>query len=1157
MLVDNKIPYDEETWPSIKSVVDIFRKLTGRDSNRAGSLDIVSGFFSIAGLNILKNKFSPNNSYRLILSELAGESGKTSRIIDLLHGDSGIDHTLKLKQEALDAIEFLRRPTVQIRAITTAFCHAKAYIYKDADPCNNYYVMGSSNLTEAGLGMHESSNVELNLFETGANNEWKQLCKWFDFQWKNDIAQEKVHENLDDPSSPLIPVKDYFIKRIQESFCATRTPEEIYYKILFELFRGEIDLDSSIEEQKELILFQDSTIYKTLYDYQQKGVISLIKMLRKWNGAILADAVGLGKTFSALAVMKYFQNNGYTVLMLCPKKLEQNWKQYLRKHDSRFERDEFDYIVRFHTDLQDDRMSKGHEAPLSWLLKKQKLLVVIDESHNLRNDKSSRYKMLLNDIIADSATPGLVRDVKVLLLSATPINNQLNDLRNQYKLIARGKDDAFNQPGLDIPDLTQLFADANKDYQRWIADKSERLSDLIKRLPHNFFELTDKLIVARTRAMIEHTFHDTQTGFKFPTQLKPINHFVGLKNIGTYNSIADIYTALKALNLTAYKPSFYLDKPGTPHAKNWQDNTFRENYLVRMMAILFMKRLESSWTSCLQTLEKVKAVHEQTLDKVNAFLAHRDAPASLSVDDLSDEDKDELDEDLENENDFSLRNNTIQLKDMHRIDAFKKDLEDDIERLRKCCDNFHAFREQLAAGNTEDKKLSALLADLADKQTKPNKKVVVFTSFGDTANYLYAAIRRAHPSWRVALITGQTKDAATPCPNAPGHDAFQTILQRFAPYSKLYLERDCTDLYPKEERDTLGKKCRANYSNWRKRIAHSPTSQTYKTILDNEIDILIATDCLSEGQNLQDADTVINYDIHWNPVRLVQRFGRIDRLGSPNDQIQAVNFWPAEDLNGYLKLKELVDRRMVTMALTGAETQPTEDKIAAELKNNEIIQRNTNKLLKQMAEEKISDIEQSATDADPDAASATLGLADFTLETFRQDLVAYLEKNRDFFLKMPSGVFSGWRSNPDLFRKNPPESLVALLGYPRRTPENPTRPYDKFYLLLQPINANANPKWLDISTSSILTILRNNKSAQTFLPHDLEVPNEAAINRLKAILQNWMTVKTPIAIDNAINDFFSNKQKPKSDSSQPHVEDIFKPENFDLIAWEYISNSDK
>lgn len=621
MLIDNREDYSNKTAPAdkgIKTVVDFIRRYTGPDSRRSGSFDIVTGYFTIAGLDLLYRELNPSNTYRLVLSELVDDTDFISRVINLLRGDGGIDATLRLSQEAQNAIAFLKRETVQVRAVTHAFCHAKAYIYKDAtDDAHDYYLTGSSNLTEASLGLRNSPNVELNFANTGSTNgEYAQLRRWFKTQWET-VAKSTINPSPKDPKSRPVDVKQYFIERIEECFGRTRTPEEIYYKILAELFAGELDLDNQLMQDQEMTLFQDSTIYKTLFDYQKKGVISLINMLRKWHGAILADAVGLGKTFSALAVMKYFQNNGYQVLVLCPKKLEQNWKQYLRRRGSRFERDEFDYIVRFHTDLQDNRLERLEGVKLSWIKRQQKLLVVVDESHNLRNDNSSRYQTLLNDILSQNAS-NVTREVKVLLLSATPINNSLEDIRNQFKLLAKGDNAAFKVEPFRIDNLDQLFRKANGLFKKWCERENRTIADFIGMLDPRFFELTDRLLVARTRGMIERTLGEN---LGFPQKLPPSNEYVGLKGIGSYRSIGEAYEALHQIQLTAYNPSQFMQEK-VEAKRNWQDNTFRETYLVEMMSVLFMKRLESCWLSCLTTIEKVLQTHRDTLAKVNDFLAH-------------------------------------------------------------------------------------------------------------------------------------------------------------------------------------------------------------------------------------------------------------------------------------------------------------------------------------------------------------------------------------------------------------------------------------------------------------------------------------------------------------------------------------------------------
>lgn len=337
MLIDNKINRYPADGLNITTVWDFLCRYSGKESGKTGSLDIVTGYFTIFTLSKLYEDLPAENHYRIISSEMVGDDYKKDLIVNLLSNDMDICNLGNLDKHARQAIAFLKRDTVDMRAEIPDFCHAKAYLFKNSDPTMlNYYVTGSSNLTPAGVGLKAVPNVELNIAQAcdSNNNEYTELRKWYEDIWKS--ARTTVPEDSDNKKSPKIPVKEYFIRKIKEYF-RTYSPEEIYYKILFELFNTDIDLENGIEHQKDMSLLQTSVIWKTLFNYQQKGVISLIKMLRKYGGAILADAVGLGKTFSALAVIKYFQTQSYTTLLLCPKKLEQNWTQYLRGAQSRFE----------------------------------------------------------------------------------------------------------------------------------------------------------------------------------------------------------------------------------------------------------------------------------------------------------------------------------------------------------------------------------------------------------------------------------------------------------------------------------------------------------------------------------------------------------------------------------------------------------------------------------------------------------------------------------------------------------------------------------------------------------------------------------------------------------------------------------------------------
>ena len=367
--------------------------------------------------------------------------------------------------------------------------------------------------SEAGSGLKQTNNIELNIAETGNNNQYKELVEWFAALWVRPQAHKEKTLVAPDGTKTKIDFKQYLINEIERIFIKY-TPRELYYKVLFELFGNQLlETENDPDFNRQIGRLENSVVYNTLYEFQKKGVLSLIRMLQKYNGAILADAVGLGKTWSALAVIKFFQRD-HEIVFLCPKKLEHNWLRYKKKQDSRFEKDEFEFAIRFHTDLHGDRLEKYTDQADKYFTNSKKKLFVIDESHNLRNDKSNRYKFL-EQILKEN------EDVKVLLLSATPINNSLNDIRNQFKLMVQGDVGGYEET-LGIRNLDYTFRTAQKVFNEWREEPNPRISDFIKKLPANFFTLTDSLIVARTRKMIE----GQQTGLTFPVKTKPVNLFV-------------------------------------------------------------------------------------------------------------------------------------------------------------------------------------------------------------------------------------------------------------------------------------------------------------------------------------------------------------------------------------------------------------------------------------------------------------------------------------------------------------------------------------------------------------------------------------------------------------------------------------------------------
>ncbi|GAB1396746.1 hypothetical protein MASR1M65_15230 [Saprospiraceae bacterium] len=402
---------------------------------KTGKLSIVTGYFTVGALAYFSKETKDKiDEYKFILGDIVNFDSDKDRALDLLNEEINIDASLKLSKVAQEAVAFLELDKVKAKTLEPNFCHAKAYLYKhnDKDPQKDYYISGSSNLTEAGVGLKTTNNVELNIGSFGSDPQYNELIKWFDSLWSRPQAHD--YKTVVDGNGGVnrIPFKKYLIDEIKKIF-TEYSPKQLYFKVLFELFGDELLLEKDNPEfNRQIGRLENTVVYNSLYEFQQKGVLSLIKMLQKYNGAILADAVGLGKTWTALAVMKFYQLQGREVILICPKKLQYNWRIYQKNQNSKFEKDQFEYFLRFHTDLTEDLMENYHDRADKLFINEKPKLFVIDESHNLRNDKSKRYKFLVDQILSQN------EDVKVLMLSATPINNSLMDIRNQFKLIVGG-----------------------------------------------------------------------------------------------------------------------------------------------------------------------------------------------------------------------------------------------------------------------------------------------------------------------------------------------------------------------------------------------------------------------------------------------------------------------------------------------------------------------------------------------------------------------------------------------------------------------------------------------------------------------------------------------------------------------------------------------
>jgi len=1106
----------------------------------AGKLDIVTGYFTIAALAFLSRQVNDKISdFRLVLGDIVNVDIEDNRPLDLLNENISIEASLKLSSVAQEAVNFLKQDKVVAKTLEPNFCHAKNYLFNPSenDDRKKYFISGSSNLTEAGIGLKTTNNVELNIAETGNNNQYKELVCWFENLWIRPQAHKVKTIIHNDGTKTKVDFKEYLILEIEKIFIKY-TPREIYFKILFELFGSQlIEQENDPDFSRQVGRLENSVIYNALYDFQKKGVLSLIRMLQKYNGAILADAVGLGKTWSALAVMKFFQLQGREVLLLCPKKLENNWKRYRKNQESKFEKDQFDFFVRFHTDMSEERLEKYDDRADKFFTNDKPKLIVIDESHNLRNDKSNRYKFLLEQVLKPN------EDIKVLLLSATPINNSLNDIRNQYKLMVQGDVQGYNE-NLGVRNIEYTFRTAQKAFNEWREDDKPKISEFIKKLPANFFTLTDSLTVARTRKMID----GHQKELIFPHKEKPINLFVTPHELGNFETFEELFDHFPPM-LSGYQPSFYVDID--EKEKNvLHDERQRDHFLVKMIYILMVKRLESSWFSFYSTVEKIKNHHQNALDKIKNYLENKKNQTIDDIDANHFED-DDLEEQYE---EFTLgKKRKISLSEIDaagNIENFKKDLKKDLDALDNLFINLQKFETRIKKEidkpnnlNSIDNKLEELIKQIQSKRLKGananNQKVVIFTVYRDTAKYLFDQLR-ARGFNNLAMVSGSgslTSDSDEETKN------FEPILERFAPYTKLYKE--------KEWDFDFGKRKSNAYQEWIKWIAENHP-KTYQK-LQNPIDILIATDALSEGQNLQDADMVINYDIHWNPVRIIQRMGRIDRLGSPNQKIFGINFWPSNNINNYLDLQGRIEQRMAAMKLAGAEVNLEFSDTFKEMAEDENLE---NRLKARMMEQM-----QTSWD-DIEVSDQGLGFDDLSLEKYRQDLFEEFNKDKAKYQRMPKGVYSGFKSDKNICSK---DGIIALLGYPSK----PEKQRDHIYREFDIIYIDYKGEMVLLNQKEVLDAFTHHKDRERFVPDAIDKGDESAIQELVNALKNYLdsqATEAEVQADGTVKKSMGKEAKDVLDKLRKgdkgalarvkqnvKVDEKYQLDNFDLITWLIVS----
>lgn len=998
---------------------------------KGSKLSVVSAYFTIYAYKELKRELNKIDKMRFVFTEptfVKKEKELTREFFidkDNEHKLSGNEFEIKMRNElnqasvAKECAEWLENK-VEMKSLKKPNPAQQRLIHIE-NSNKHVSINGTVDFTTDGLGFSPSNRMDMNTCIHG-KEATEQFLKMFDAIWENDSVVEDV--------------KDKVLQQMQVIY-KENTPEFIYFITLYNIFRDYLDELTEENIVKTKTGFKDTVIWDKLYKFQKDGVLGAIDKLEKYNGCIIADSVGLGKTFSALAVIKYYELRNDRVLVLAPKKLRENWSIYTQ-NDKRniLIDDRFNYDVLNHTDLSRYSGYSG-EINLDTVNWSNYDLIVIDESHNFRNnnprkDKVTRYSRLLNEVIKAGVK------TKILMLSATPVNNRMNDLKNQVAFITEGDDKAFESEG--IISVEHTLRKAQLVFNKWsdLPDGERTVDVFIEMMNMDYFKLLDIVTIARSRKHIEKYYNIKEIG-KFPEREQPKNIYADIDSENEFPPLEKVNKMIKNLNMSAYSPLRYvLPEKREEYSKKYDievkggksvfKQSDREENLVNLMRVNILKRMESSIYSFGMTISKLLKSIDYLLDKIEK--KQFDWNSELNIIDIEFED--------DNIEDLLIGNKVkVLLQDCDLI-RWKQDLEDDKEKLEKL------LIESAKVTKNRDAKLNHLKSLIIDKIQNPintdNRKIIIFTAFADTANYLYENISEwAKKEFRIhsALVTGSGGNQTT-LKEIKKKD-LNSILTNFSPKSK---ERD--KIYPH---------------------------------IKEAIDILIATDCISEGQNLQDCDYLINYDIHWNPVRIIQRFGRIDRLGSTNDRIQLVNFWPNMELDEYINLEARVTGRMVLLdvSATGEENVIEFDE---KKKMNDLEYRK--KQLKQLQEE-VVDLEE---------ISGGISITDLTMNDFKMDLMEYMKHSRDKLDKAPMGMYAISTIDDDSLRENIKPGVIFTLKqvnqFAKPEEHNPLYPYYMVY-----VYDDGSVRFSYLHTKKILDFYKKLCSGKNEVLYDLvEIFNE-------------------------------------------------------------------
>lgn len=910
---------------------------------KGSKVSTISAYFTMYAYSALKKELDKIDEMRFIFTtpSFSKNKDKEAREYEIVNNNIfGNEFELKLRNEmtqsavAKDCAKWLK-DKVEIKSFKEPNVAQPRMIHVHNKSEEDIVINGSVDFTTDGLGITGSNRADFNNFMAGEEFTDSQLLS-FDTLWNNEMV--------------LTDVKDKLLKQMEVMY-EENSGEFIYFKSLYHIFYNyldELDEDNIVKKGNKL---KETKIWNTLYQFQQDAVIGAIDKIEKYNGCILADSVGLGKTFTALAIIQYYELRNDRVLVLVPKKLRENWTIYtLNDKRNIFAEDRCRYDVLNHTDLSRERGFSGN-IDLKTINWENYDLVVIDESHNFRNnpavkDRVTRYQRLMNNVIKQG------HKTKLLMLSATPVNNKMNDIKNQIAFITEDKDNALEEIG--ISSINHTLKNAQAIFNQWskLDDNTRTGEKFVDMMDLDYFKLLDTLTIARSRKHIEKYYDLAEIG-EFPNRLNPINESSDIDIKKEFPTLNEINNEIERLNLSVFSPFLYiLPQKREDYAKKYDiaigegksvfKQTDREKSLIQLMRINLLKRMESSIHSFKLTIEKLLFKINKTLEKIDNISEYNE-DIDISLIDPEEDEYDEL---------MFGKKTKVLLQDMDLI-KWKQDLKLDKEKLE------FLFTQAKEVDCFRDEKLADLKKVISNKIENPinedNKKILIFTAFADTAKYLYENISQwifDNYGLYTALVTGSGDNKTNL--KAVRNTDIDEILTSFSPISK--------------NRNIINPE------------------------MTEEIDILIGTDCISEGQNLQDCDYLINYDIHWNPVRIIQRFGRVDRIGSKNKDIQLVNFWPNIELDEYINLKGRVENRMVMVdvSATGEENIiVNNDKVMNDLEYRK------NQLEK--LKDQVIDLED---------VSDAISITDLTFNDFKIELMEYMKKHRKELDNAPFGIYS-------------------------------------------------------------------------------------------------------------------------------------------------------